>query len=256
MIPFLSIASYFGAFDPNTYAAETASLAAQGRGQDIVNLFLAAPLLLILLWRLQKPRPIASVLMAGTLFYILYSFVIYAFGIHFNFLFHIYCLVLGLSLYAFILHLHRMHQLDVKHWFQRKVPIRSTSIFLLVIAFLFYYLWLSDTLPAAIAGTTPESVTSYNLLVNPVHVLDMAIALPGLILAAYLLWQHHEWGYILAPMFLVFLIILTIALAAMMIMVKRAGVSEDTSLVYIFLVLAVISFGFLYHFLRHLGPVR
>jgi hypothetical protein len=42
-----AIVSYAGVFIENTYARENALYAAQGIGQDIVNLFFAVPILLV-----------------------------------------------------------------------------------------------------------------------------------------------------------------------------------------------------------------
>ena len=86
----LIIVSYYGVFVPNTYIHETSSLAAQGIGQDIVNLFFVTPLLLVSLYLVHKERKIAYIIFSGTVSYILYSFVIYSLGIHFNNLFLLY----------------------------------------------------------------------------------------------------------------------------------------------------------------------
>ncbi len=43
----LAIASYFGAFQASTYERDTLSMAVQGMGQDIVDLFIVVPLLIL-----------------------------------------------------------------------------------------------------------------------------------------------------------------------------------------------------------------
>jgi hypothetical protein len=98
----------------------------------------------------------------------------------------------------------------------------------------------------------PESVSAYNLLINPVHVIDLAIALPGLLITSYLLIKRKKLGYILTPVFLVFTILLAIALAGMALMLKIKNISEDYLLVYVFIVLAFISTTFLILFVRKL----
>lgn len=90
------------------------------------------------------------------------------------------------------------------------------------------------------------------MLGNPVHVLDLSIALPGLALTTVLLMKKRRLGYILAPVLLVFVIILTIALAGMVMMTKARGITEDISIAVIFIVLAVISIVFLYLFLKNI----
>ena len=41
-------------------------------------------------------------------------------------------------------------------------------------------LWLSELIPASLSGEVPKSVTDAGLWVNPIHVLDLAVLLPGL----------------------------------------------------------------------------
>ncbi|MEJ2627598.1 MAG: hypothetical protein P8078_03445 [bacterium] len=123
---------------------------------------------------------------------------------------------------------------------------------MLIIAVMFYLLWFKEIIPAIVNNTIPKSVTDYDLLVNPVHVIDIAIALPGLIITAVLLIRKHQLGYILTPIFLVFIINLAVALTGMVIMVKVSGISDDSSLATIFIVLAIMSGLFLFLFLKNL----
>ena len=102
--------------------------------------------------------------------------------------------------------------------------------------------------------SVPKDVSDYKLLVNPVHVLDIAIVLPGLIITVILLMKKHVLGFIFAPIFLVFVTLLSIALMAMAIMLKIKGISEDFSLVIIFIVLAVISAIFLFVVMKRITP--
>lgn len=248
----LAIVSFCGAFLPVTYEREVPSLATQGIGQDLVDLFLVVPLLIILLVLVRKQNRAAMFLFTGTLFYILYSFIIYSLGIHFNSLFLLYCSTLGLSTYLFIIMIHELMGMDVASWFEERTPVRLTGISLILVSILFYMLWLKEIVPAVIHNHIPESVSDYNLLVNPVHVIDLAFALPGLILSAILLMKRKSLGYILSLTGLVFIIILAIALAAMVIMLKIKGISEESSIAGVFLILALLSSVILFLFLKKL----
>lgn len=249
----LAIVSYQGAFIASTYARETASMAAQGAGQDIIDLAIVVPLLVISLCFVRRKNRIALYTFSGTVLYILYSFIIYCFGIHFNRLFLLYCLTLGVSLYTFILVMPELTRTEATIWSEARIPRRAVAIFFLVVAGLFYLLWMKDIVPAVLSNTTPKSVSDYNLLVNPVHVIDIAFALPGIIIIAILLFKKHALGYNLAPVALVFIILLTLALTGMMLMLQARGVSDDTSLVVIFIILGLISIVFLYSFIKHVA---
>ena len=248
----LSAASISGAFIPRTYVRETASMAAQGAGQDLVDLFLVVPLLLLSLIFVRKNSRAAYLIFGGTVFYIMYSFIIYSFGVHFNFLFLLYCIILGLSLYIFILLVVDVSGLDVENWFSPKSPSRFLSFYLIFVAAMFYIIWLKELVPAIINNTIPQAVADYNLLVNPVHVIDIAFALPGLVVAALLLIRKQRLGYILAPISLVFIIILSIALAGMAVMMMIRDIGGDMSLAGIFIVLALFSTVLLILFLKNL----
>jgi hypothetical protein len=252
----LAIASYYGAFVPGTYERDSASMAAQGMGQDLFDLFFVTPLLLISLLYTLKGNRIALFIFAGTVFYVLYSFFIYAFGVHFNSLFLIYCLVLGSSLYTFLLIIYENSGMELNNWFGEKTPTRAIGIYFISVALLFYLLWLKDTVPSILNNTVPANVLDNDLLVNPVHVLDMAIALPGLVITAVLLFKKQTLGFLFAPVFLIFTVLLSLSLIAMVLALNAKGISEDISIAGIFLILAVISMGLLTMFFRNMKRTR
>jgi len=226
-------------------------MAAQGSGQDFVDLFLVVPLLLISLFYTNKKSKIATFLLGGTLAYIMYSFVIYSLGIHFNQLFLLYIATLGLSLFAFILYMNDMLGQQTGKWFEN-APKKATGAYLIIVAAIFYALWLKSIVPALINNTIPEDVANYDLLVNPVHVLDMGFALPSLIIGGVLLIKGKDNGYLIAGLALVFMMILTIALAGMVIMLLIRGISEDYTIATVFGVLTITSLIFIIRLFKKL----
>ena len=246
----LAIVSYFGAFISSTYSRDSISMGVQGMGQDIVDLFIVVPLLILSLIFVRKGKVNSYFIFSGLLFYILYSFVIYSFGVHFNNLFLLYCLTLGTSLYAFIIMVVQLTKLDIQNLFSDNTPTKSISIFLLIIAAMFYMLWLKDIVPAILHNSVPSEVGENSLQVNPVHVLDISIALPGLIITAALLLKKQKLGFIFTPVFLVFIIILAIALIGMVLMLKLKGLNNDISVSIIFSLLAIISSIFLIKYFK------
>lgn len=248
----LAVVSFSGIFIAEIYRRETLSMAAQGVGQDIFDLFIIVPLLLVSLFYVTKGIREAVIILAGTVFYIMYSFFIYSFGIHFNELFIFYCFTLGASFYLFILILTEFVYVDVENWFGKNPPVKSTAVFFILVAVMFYILWFSDIIPAMLSNSIPESVSSATLIVNPVHVMDLAFVLPGLILTSFLLIKKRRLGFILTPILLIFIIQLSLALIAMAVMLNIRSISEDLSLVGIFVILAVISLVFLISFMKNM----
>ena len=249
---FLTVVSFSGAFIAEIYQHETSSLAAQGAGQDIFDLFVIVPLILISLFYASRGAGTALFLLGGTVFYIMYSFFIYSFGIHFNSLFLFYCFTLGLSFYLFVIIINELMLKDIETWFGGNIPVRSTAAFLIIVAVMFYILWLSDIIPAILSNSAPSSVNSDSLMVNPVHVMDLAFILPGLIITAVLLIKKRRLGIILTPILLIFIIQMSLALIAMAIMLNIRDISADLSLIGIFGILTVISIIFLRLFFRRM----
>jgi hypothetical protein len=253
LLLFMGFASWMGIFNEQMYQRELPSMAAQGAGQDVVNLFVGGPVLLLALIFMNRGSKTASWVFAGMVFYYLYSYVIYTFGIRHNVLFLVYCATLALSTYLFIFWVYFNSGLDTHSWFSKAPPGKATALFVLAIAALFYLIWLKDIVPPLLKGEAPEFVIQNNYAPNPIHAIDLSFALPGLIVCAILLLKKHKLGYLLVPVVLVFIIILTLALIGMMVMVQRRGLSDDMSLVYIFALLAVIGGTVLLMFLRRLA---
>jgi len=253
----LTIVSVAGAFFQETYARDSASLGAQGVGQDLVDLFVGVPLLLLSFYYTFRGSRLASLIYGGTLFYIMYSFIFYCFGVHFNQFFLFYCLTLSLSLYSFILLFsHLMHQ-QVEGWFEQ-APVKIVSVYLFVVALIFYVLWLKTIVPAIIHNQVPKDVSDYNLLVNPVHVIDLVFALPGLLIGSVLIRHNRGLGYIIGSFALVFMVLLTLALGAMVLVLIVRGISEDFTVAIVFGVLSVTSVIFsllLFRRLKVITPI-
>ena len=80
----VAIAALGGIFRPATYAREAPSWAAQGIGQDWVNLLLVAPAIAVLSVVVARGSRGARLVLGGALLYVVYSFLLYAFAVHFN----------------------------------------------------------------------------------------------------------------------------------------------------------------------------
>lgn len=252
MLLLMGFVSWIGFFNEDIYARELPSFAAQGAGQDFVNLFIGAPVMVLALLWMKKGSKTASWIFAGMAFYYMYSYIIYVFGLRYNGLFLAYCFILALSTYILVFWIHFNARQDVSGWFRSTPPLRITGIFLLFISFLFYLLWLKDIVPPLIRGEAPTQVIDNDYLINPVHAIDLSFVLPGLIIVSILLFRRHQLGLLLTPVVLVFLIILTVALTAMMLMVYYRGIEESAALVFIFIALTLAAGILLRFFVRKL----
>ena len=244
-----AIVSYAGVFVESTYARENSLYAAQGIGQDIVNLFIVVPILLLAAFFAWRKSKLGLLIWSGAVFYLAYSYTIYSFGLHFNNLFIAYCLILGLSFYSLVYFLISSLSENVSQWFASDVSTKPTGIFLVVIAVLFYFIWLSEIIPAILINATPKSIIESGLLINPVHVLDIAICLPALIVTGIALIKKKNIGFLLAPTMLLFCIFMAVAIAAMLITMKAKGLDTNLVLAAIFGFITLLSSFFLARYL-------
>jgi hypothetical protein len=160
-------------------------------------------------------------------------------------LFLIYLALLGCSTYALIGGLMTTDWTGIRASFSERTPVRAVSIFLVVIAGLFYLIWLSEAVPASLAGVPPQSVTEDGTPTNVVHVLDMAFLLPALLITAGSLWRKQPIGYALAPALLTNLVFLALAILSMVVFQARAGEPVVIPSIVIFVTLFAVSTGML-----------
>lgn len=186
------------------YGQETAVLADAAAAQDVVNLVLVAPLLVVLgIWA-SRGSLCAYVSWLGCLAFTAYNYAIYAFSVHFGPLFLPWVAVLGLSIFTLVGGLATLDASTVKNRFgNRSLPL--TAWFLIVMAVLFALLWLSEIVPDLLAGDPSRSASDWKVPTNPVHVLDLAFFLPAVFASGVLLLRRNPAGYATGPGQLVFL---------------------------------------------------
>jgi len=247
----LAIAAGGGVFINGLYR-DTPNLVAQAIGQDAITLVVALPTLVIGAFLASRGSQRARLVWLGGLVYMVYTYVGYAFDIRFNPLFLVYVALLGCSTYALIGGLVTTDLAGIKVCFTAKTPIKAVSIYLGVFAVLFYVLWLSEAVPASLAGKTPQSVIDAGTPTNLVHVLDMAWTLPALAITAVSLWRKQPLGHTLAGVLLTFLALLILAILSIVVSMVRAGQPVVFPQVVIFGVLFAVSIGMMIWYLKNL----
>lgn len=234
------------------YAQESVNWTLQSVGQDLVDLFLVVPLLMLTAIAAFRNRKAALLMWGGVVFYLIYTYTIYCFALHFNRLFIVYCLILGLCFYGFVYYLYALSKENVKEWFKEKLAVKFTGIYFIVIAILFYALWLMQVIPPVLANTIPKDIKDIGLLVNPVHVIDLSVCLPALFITGVLLLKRHNLGFILTPVMLMFCIIMDITIGVLAFMMREKGMSDDVMVIVIMALLTVLSSVLLVQNLRAL----
>lgn len=236
----ISFTSTNGFMSPGFYGAESLNWQAQSIGQDLINVFIILPFLLISAYYVYKGSSNALLLWSGTILYIIYTYVIYCFNIHFNEFFLQYCFILGLSIYALLYIFYSKNNFYSSPKSGRWTD-KITALYFLILSLLFCLLWLSEILPAVLDHSVPKTITDAGLFTNPVHVLDLSVLLPGIFITGILLYKQKPIAYFLSPVLLTFIFLMDMTIAILTLVMADKGVSKDISVSYIMSGFAVVS---------------
>ena len=204
------------------YRYMSAELAVQGIAQDYVTLFLAVPLLGAgLIWA-STGSAAGKLFLAGMLGYTLVTYLFYLVMAMYNAFFLLYAALLGLSFHALLLTLFEITIPELEELFAGGKPVRFAGGFLVVNGVNVGLLWLGRVAPPLLDGSIyPESLEHYTTLI--VQGLDLGLLLPFSIILGVLLWRRTPMGLLGAPVYLVFLSVMMIALVAKIIAIGMAG---------------------------------
>ncbi|MEO5744167.1 MAG: hypothetical protein ABIQ53_06200 [Terracoccus sp.] len=214
------LASVAGLADARVYARETQNWATQAKGQDLGNL-LAVVVLLVAVVRYRNGSQRAGLVWLGTLLYLIYAFIVYAVAVHLNYLFLVYVAVLGLSTWAVIFCLNDVRRGGIL--FPQGRPRTVAAWVLIATGVLFAGLWLSELVPALLSGAVPASLMDAGLWVNPIHVIDLSVVLPGFIISGVAALQSREHGLFWLAPWLVFSVLMGSSIIAAMVLTMVGG---------------------------------
>jgi hypothetical protein len=231
------------------YADEPPALADAVTAQDLVGLIVVAPLLLGLTFAGLRGSLRSWLCLLGCLSFTAYNYAIYAFSIHFGPLFLLWVAVLGLSLFSLIGGLTSLSPRLLTDRFAG-ASVRPAGWFLVVVGVFFALLWLREIVPDLVAGRPSTSAADWRVPTNPVHVLDLAFFLPGVVLSGVLLLRRQWLGYATAAGQLVFLALTALPAMLIPVVAQSRGRAAEWSVVVPLGVIVVAALGVLWHLLR------
>ncbi|MFN8580326.1 MAG: DUF6544 family protein [Gemmatimonadaceae bacterium] len=162
-------------------------------GNDLVTLFLGAPLLALATFGAAGGSPRWTLVWLGMLDFTLYNYLFYLFGAALNAMFLLYvllvlgaivALVVGFTALAFTLPdatLERRHAL-------------LTATASAVIGLGLGIAWVLQSIEFVVTGTLPGIVATAESRTNVVGALDLLLVVPLMLAAAILLWRRNVWG--------------------------------------------------------------
>jgi hypothetical protein len=248
-------AALTGLLDGRIYAREALTWAMEGMGQDLVTMIIVIPAFVISGYLAARGSIRALLVWLGLLIYFIYSYILYAFFIHFGPLFLVYTAILGLSVYAMIVSLYNIEPTRIAASFGARTPINLLSWFLYAFVALFTVLWLADIAQGLTSTTFPENIADLGLPVNPVEVLDLGLYFPGVAITAHLLKKKHPLGYLFTAPVLVFGVFMGLAVIGMSVTMTLKGISFAVAPVITMGLTALASLGMVILFLKGIGGV-
>ena len=197
-----------------------------------MTLLLGIPFLIYGLLLAGKGSYRGRYLLGGVLAYFLVTYLFYTMMCTYNQLFLIYAALTALSFFALSITLFSFQPERIPTLFKEKTPVKPVGGFLIVQALLIALLWLSIILPPLFDGSiVPREVAHYTTLV--VQGFDLALLLPVAVVSGILLIRKHPYGYLFAPVFVIFLAFLMTALTGKVIGQMVVGVDVGPALIII-----------------------
>ena len=208
------------------YRYDTLFTGAANRGNDIVTLVLAIPLLVYTALRYWRGSLRGGLLLLGTLVYFLYLYGSYALGIAFNAAFLIYIALFSASLFAFVLLFASIDRQLLADHIAPTLPHRGIAIFMFVSGLATLVIWLQPLLNDLTQNQLPALVGIYSTKIT--DVLDLGIITPATLIAGTLILRRNPLGYLVAFALLVLEIMLTPMIIAQTVSQWLAGITFTT----------------------------
>lgn len=254
LVAVLSVAATLLGLLVDGFYRDPLELTYQAYGQDTVTLVFVVPLLVAGLVLARRGSLRGYVLWLGSLGYLLYTYAVYAVITEFNPFFLGYVALFGLSLYTFVAGVLAVDPVAVRERLA-SLPTRVVSWSLAAMGTLVALLWLSEAVPATLADEKPASVADAGLPANVVHVLDLGVVVPAVLLTAWWLHTGRAWGYVLAGVLVVKLTTIGLAVLAMIVWMSRAGEPVTAAEVAVFAVVTLANAALATIYFRSLdGP--
>lgn len=232
------------------YYWDTVSSAAQMQANDLVALVLGLPLLAVSAWLAQRGSLRGRLLLAGTLGFILYTYITMCFGAHYNALFLVYVALFSLSLFAFVLVMMSFDLETLPSRFSEKLPRGwIAGLFFFAAAFL-SLAWLGRIAATFAPGAIPALDNTTSMFIQA---MDLGLIVPLCVLSGILLLRRRPWGYLLASVGLTKFLTLGIAVSLMSLNMARVGVPVSPVELVIFPGMALAGVVMTVVLLRHIS---
>jgi hypothetical protein len=223
------------------------------KGNDLVILVVAVPLLAAALVLTSHGSKRALLIWLGLVDYMLYNYAFYLFAAAFNWFFLIYVALFALSIFALIFGLVNVDISDISQRFRGRTPVKWIAGYMVFVALGLTTIYLIQVFGFITTNQLPEIVLRTDHPTSVVPALDLSMVVPWLVLGAVWLWQHRPWGYMITAIMLVKGAVYTLTLTVASISAVNAGFPEAGAEIPIW---GVLCAGFLVTGLFFLGNMK
>jgi hypothetical protein len=225
----MAVVAAGGVFGGSLYR-DNPLIAATFRGQDLVTLIVAVPLLAIGLVLELRGSARGRVVWLAMLHYALYSYLFYAVGAAFNAFFLLYVAIVALALYALLFSVPRLGlETEATNPVGRTARVIGVTYLLLVAAGL-GLLWTGMSLGYLFTGAVPAAIVASGHPTGVVFVIDLVFIVPPMVIGAVGLIRGTVFGRLVAVAMCLSGTVYTLSLAAASVEVARVGVGSAAEL--------------------------
>ncbi|MCB2179539.1 hypothetical protein KQH54_00285 [bacterium] len=154
---------------------------------DVINLLVGLPVLLVVMWLSRRDRLVGWLLWPGALFYVTYNYLIYLFSMPLNAFYLFFPLIVGLSVWGVFRLLRQMGGSDLANRLAGKVPARLSGGVLVFLGVGFLLRAIGVLVPAMQAGELTATIIGLNLS-------DMILSVAWIV-GGGALWRQTQLGY-------------------------------------------------------------
>ena len=184
----MTLASVTGILFPSIIYP-TDELAATFISNDVINLLIGLPIILISILLAMKKNLLGLLFWPGAIFYVLYNYMIYVLAMPLNWAFLLHLTLITASIYTIIILVTSIDGKKIQQRLTGVVHERISGIILVAMGFLFI-LQSVGAMVDPIINQIQITGTEF-----AVHVADFSIS-PALVIGGILLWRRKEFGYV------------------------------------------------------------
>ena len=230
------------------------AMVGEGIAWDAVRVFFAVPLLIITFVFHLRGSLRGTLLFIGMLANFFYQYLLWAIGWAFNPHFLIYIVCYSFSMVTIVLLFTSMDKKQIRESISEKFPVRTISIFVLLIGLILVVMWLKEIIPATRTNTIPLAFQGANTLF--VQATDLGVIVPLVVLTGILLLKRNIYGYLLSSMAMLFFIAMALSICSGVVLAGlRTGKMDAVGLI-IFTLLGLMGVVFLYLVMKNIKPTK